>query len=69
VSAPVVDPELRSLIPPLTPDEFSQLERNLMDEGCRDPLVTWRGTLLDGHNRLTICERHGIPYATLGVAP
>jgi hypothetical protein len=27
-------------------------------------LATWRGTLLDGHNRLAICNRHGISYDT-----
>src|ERR1017187_4064584 len=32
--------------------------------GCRDALVVWRGLLLDGHNRLAICNRHGIPYDT-----
>jgi hypothetical protein len=24
----------------------------------------WRGLLLDGHNRLAICNRHGLPYNT-----
>jgi len=59
-------PELQSLIPPLTPEEYAQLEANLLAEGCREPLVLWQEeqTLLDGHNRLTICEAHGLPYDT-----
>jgi hypothetical protein len=61
---PQIDREFHSLIAPLQPEERRQLESNLLAEGCRDPLVTWRGTLLDGHNRLEICTRLGIPYKT-----
>ncbi len=57
-----VDREFQLLIPPLTPDEYKQLEANLIADGCRDPLVTWQGVLLDGHNRLEICHRLGIEY-------
>jgi biotin operon repressor len=58
------NPELHSLIPPLTPEEYAQLEANLVAEGCRDPLVLWqeKQILLDGHNRLAICEAHGLEY-------
>jgi hypothetical protein len=46
--------ELEILIPPLTSEEFKQLERNILEEGIRDPLVTWNGILVDGHNRYRI---------------
>lgn len=59
-----IDPELKSLIPPLSEDERNRLEQNIVKEGCRDPLVVWDGLLLDGHNRLEICEKHGISYET-----
>ena len=59
---PTVDKEFASLIPPLTPDEYSQLEKNLLAEGCRDRLVVWGDILIDGHNRLHICTKHKIPY-------
>ena len=57
-------PDLRSLIPPLTPEELAQLEANLLAEGCRDPLVVWQeeAILLDGHHRLDLCDRHGLSY-------
>jgi hypothetical protein len=61
---PKVDDEFRSLIPPLSGEEYHQLETNLIAHGCRDALVVWSGLLLDGHNRLTICNRHGIAYET-----
>ncbi|MBS1828801.1 MAG: hypothetical protein JST93_26095 [Acidobacteria bacterium] len=62
-----INPEFRSLIGPLTKEERQQLEANLVAEGCRDPLVLWRGILLDGHNRFEICERLGIPYLTVEI--
>ena len=60
-----IHPDLRSLIPSLTPEEYAQLEANIVADGCRDPLIVWqeKQTLLDGHNRLQICERHGLTYA------
>ncbi len=63
-----VDAEFQSLIAPLTPDEHRQLEANLVAEGCRDALVIWKGVVLDGHHRLEICTRLGIPYTTSEIA-
>jgi 16S rRNA G966 N2-methylase RsmD len=60
-----IDPEFKSLIPPLSEEEFAQLEANIVEAGrATDPLKTWRGVLLDGHNRLEICTRLGLPYST-----
>lgn len=63
-----IDPEFRALIAPLAPEEREQLEANLVEHGCRDPLVVWRGVLIDGHNRYEICERLKIKYRTVEVA-
>jgi Family of unknown function (DUF6011) len=59
-----INPELQSLIPPLTAEEYDQLETNIQTDGCRDPLTVWAETqtLLDGHNRMQICERHQLRY-------
>jgi N6-adenosine-specific RNA methylase IME4 len=57
-----IDPEFAALIPPLSPEEREQLEKNLLQDGCREPLVVWNGTLVDGHNRHEICTRNGIPF-------
>jgi len=60
-----IDPEFSSLIPPLSTDELSQLEDSLLAEKrCRDPLVIWKGhnILLDGHNRLRLCDKHNISF-------
>lgn len=54
-----IDPEFKSLIPPLTAEEYAGLEESIVREGCRDALVLWGDTLVDGHNRWEICAKHG----------
>jgi hypothetical protein len=58
------DPEFKALIPPLSADEYQQLETNILDEGCRDALVVWKGLIIDGHNRYDICTKHDVAYKT-----
>lgn len=60
----VIDPEIASLLVPHSPQELALLERSMLGEGCREPLVVWQGPriLLDGHARLDICRRHGVPF-------
>ena len=57
--------ELESLIPPLSNEEFKQLERNILEEGIREPLITWNGILIDGHNRYRIAQEHDMNFETL----
>lgn len=57
-----IDPEFQNLIPPLSDEEFRQLEENIRAEGCRDSLVTWNGVIVDGHNRYKICLENGISF-------
>ena len=54
-----IDPEFQSQIPPLTDDEFKQLEENILKEGkLISPLIVWGNTLVDGHNRYEIVQEH-----------
>ena len=62
-----VDPTFKSLIPPQSQDEHLLLEAMIVAEGCREPLVLWNGTLVDGHNRLEICQRLSIQFTTRDV--
>lgn len=57
-----INSKFKSLIPPLSAEEYQQLEKNIIADGCRDPLVVWNGTLVDGHNRYEICSSHGVSY-------
>ena len=54
-----IDPEFQKQIPPLTDDEYKQLEENILKEGkLLSPLIVWNNTLVDGHNRYTILQKH-----------
>ena len=54
-----IDPEFQSQIPPLTDDEFKQLEENILKEGkLISLLIVWGNTLVDGHNRYAILQKH-----------
>lgn len=62
----VIREELKALIPPLDSDELDQLEENILKEGVRDPLILWpvdnSFVLVDGHNRFSICQKHGLEF-------
>lgn len=69
---------LKKWIPPLTADEREQLEQNIIQFGCKDPLIIWETTtkivtpdsptegvsyvLLDGHNRYEICTKYSLDF-------
>ena len=54
-----IDPEFESRIPPLTDDEFTQLEENILADGAIiSPIIVWDSVIIDGHNRLRIAEKH-----------
>lgn len=54
-----IDSEFESKIPPLTDDEYKQLEENILSEGIiLMPLIVWGDTIVDGHNRYKIAQRH-----------
>lgn len=64
----VIDSEFQSLIPPLSDDEYQRLEKSLVKNGYQDwrePIITWNGTIIDGHNRYNICDEHGIKFKTM----
>lgn len=56
--------EFRKLIPPLSVEEFKQLEANCLADGIRDAILTWNGFIIDGHNRYEIAQRHGLTFKT-----
>ena len=57
-----IDPELRDLLPPLTSEEYKQLEKNIVENGFdrNFPIMEWQGFIVDGHNRYDICKKHNI---------
>lgn len=59
-----IDKEFQMLIPALSADEYDQLEKNIISDGCREAVVVWNGVIVDGHNRHNICLDHNLPYKT-----
>lgn len=61
----IIDEEFRTIIPPLSADEYANLERSLRREGCREAIRVWDGVIVDGHNRYEICWKWGIAYQVI----
>jgi hypothetical protein len=57
-----IDEQFRTEIDPLTREERVALECSILEFGCRDALVVWGDTLVDGHNRYEICTEYDVPY-------
>ena len=54
-----IDPEFESKIPPLREEELKQLEENILADGVViNPLIVWKGIIVDGHNRFEILKEH-----------
>jgi hypothetical protein len=54
--------ELKTLLPPLSAEEFAGLEESILKDGCLSDLIAWGDILIDGHNRYEICRKHQIPF-------
>lgn len=61
-----IDSEFRDKIPPLTDAEFEQLRENILSDGeVYEPIATWNGVIVDGHNRWRIIQENPqIPFRT-----
>ena len=63
---PVVLPEMEQLLPPLSVEQFSALESDILANGCYNPIIVNEDmVIVDGHNRFRICEKHGLPFKML----
>ena len=62
-----INPKFEQIIPPLTADEFAQLEENILKLGkITDPIQVWNGVIIDGHHRHKILKKHPeIEYSTM----
>lgn len=61
-----INPKFEQIIPPLSEDEFSRLEENILKHGrVTDPIKTWNGIIIDGHHRYKIIQKYPeIPFTT-----
>jgi transcriptional regulator with XRE-family HTH domain len=60
-----INEEFKNLIPPLTEEEKTELEKSILMFGCRDKIIAWNNIIIDGHNRYEICTRNNVKYEVL----
>ena len=61
--SPVILPEMAELLPPLSAEQSAALEEDLLRNGCYSPVIINEDmVIVDGHNRQSLCEKHGLPY-------
>ena len=61
--SPVILPEMAELLPPLSAEQLDALETDLVNNGCYSPIIVNEDmVIVDGHNRQSLCEKHGLPY-------
>lgn len=60
-----IDGEISGCQRRLTQDEYDQLEKNILRDGCvLEPIVVWKGhgVIVDGENRYSICQKHSLNF-------
>ena len=57
-----IDPELEAVAPPLDETELEILRDDILEHGCKFPLIVWGDVIVDGHNRYNICKENDIPF-------
>lgn len=59
-----INEEFKNLLPKHSEKDFKLLEEEVLKEGVRRPLFVWKeqNILIDGHTRLSICQKHNLPY-------
>lgn len=56
----LIDNDFRDILPPLSKEEYAELEKSVKEKGVLSPILTWNGYIVDGHNRYAICQKNGI---------
>jgi len=60
---PTVRPDFAELLPPLSDEQLSLLEADILKNGCYAPVIVNEDmVIVDGHNRASICDKHSVPY-------
>lgn len=59
-----VDKEFETLLQPLSDQEYQGLEEDIIKHGCLNPIITWNGLIVDGHNRFQICRKLDLEHTS-----
>ena len=60
-----INSELQTLLPSLSDVEHKGLEADILEHGCLSPIVIWKETIVDGHNRYAVCQDHELVFDTV----
>ncbi len=56
---PRIESDFYEQLPPLTGSELERLRENILSDGeVYEPIITWRGIILDGHNRWRVIREN-----------
>jgi hypothetical protein len=55
---------LAALFPELPPEELTQLARDIKKRGQLEPIILYKGLILDGRNRYRACQIAGVKPQT-----
>lgn len=59
-----VDPEFQWLVQPLESAEMAEMEEDILEHGCKEPVKIWKGFVVDGHKRMAICFKWKLDFET-----
>lgn len=59
-----INEEFENLFDSPSEEDLRKLEKSLMEEGCRQPIDTWKGQIIDGHSRHKLCKKNNICFKT-----
>lgn len=69
-----INEQFKTLLPPLSDEEFTKLEELILEEGCTESIKVWTDKstdtdtettyIVDGHNRYNICTKHNLEFQT-----
>lgn len=63
-----INDKFKNLLPPLSQEEFNELEKLIIKDGCTETIKVWKDKnnnifyIIDGHNRYKICKKHNIDF-------
>ena len=60
-----IDSEFLHLTIPVSEERTKKLKNSILQRGCKEPIRTWNGIIIDGHKRYSICSKGKRDYAVM----
>lgn len=64
----MINKSFRATLPKHSRRRYKILEEDILLNGCQTPIEVQDGTIIDGHCRYEICQKHGLPFQTKRVS-